>query len=212
MPDLRFCLSINHLLYVVIALISRFILPILAGAVARQSRFDGIALPVSFWLVPVPSPETGSALRVTRPLRRTCTDLVRNRQLAMNCKRRSYWRFEMGSSISVQITGFVGSDVVLKEVGEQRVASFSLAVNRKTSTGKQQTLWVRVNAWNGLADVTVKYIRKSSLIQCEAAWLRPSAWIDQNGEPRVSLDLDANRIILLDRVTTNEQETEQIPF
>ena len=52
----------------------------------------------------------------------------------------------MGSSISVQITGFVGSDVVLKEVGEQRVASFSLAVNRKTSTGKQQTLWVRVNA------------------------------------------------------------------
>ena len=97
----------------------------------------------------------------------------------------------MGSSISVQITGFVGSDVVLKEVGEQRVASFSLAVNRtvrrhngSTSTGKQQTLWVRVNAWNGL----------------------------QNGEPRVSLDLDANRIILLDRVGTNELETEQIPF
>jgi len=34
----------------------------------------------------------------------------------------------------------------------------------------------------------------------------------KNGEPRVSLDLDANRIILLDRITTNEQETEQIPF
>lgn len=118
----------------------------------------------------------------------------------------------MGSSISVQITGFVGSDVVLKEVGEHRVASFSLAVNRKTSAGKQQTLWVRVNAWNGLAEVAVKYIRKSSHIQCEAAWLRPSAWIDQNGEPRISLDLDANRITLLDRVATNEQETEQIPF
>jgi single-strand DNA-binding protein len=118
----------------------------------------------------------------------------------------------MGSSISVQITGFVGSDVVLKEVGEQRVASFSLAVNRKTSAGKQQTLWVRVNAWNGLGDVAVKFLRKGSLAQIEGSWLRPSAWIDQNGEPRVSLDLDANRIILLDRVTTNEQETEQIPF
>lgn len=118
----------------------------------------------------------------------------------------------MGSSISIQVTGFVGSNVVLKEVGEQRVASFTLAVNRKTSASKQQTLWVRVNAWNGLAEVAVKYIRKSSLIQCEAAWLRPSAWVDQNGEPRVSLDLDANRIILLDRVTTNEQETEEIPF
>ncbi len=118
----------------------------------------------------------------------------------------------MGSSISVQITGFVGSDVVLKEVGEQRVASFSLAVNRKTSAGKQQTLWVRVNAWNGLSDVVVKYVRKSSLIQVESSWMRSSAWIDKSGEPRVSLDLDANRIILLDRVATNEQETEQIPF
>jgi hypothetical protein len=46
--------------------------------------------------------------------------------------------------MSGQFTGFVGQDAVLKEVGEQRVASFSLAVNRKTSSGQQQTLWVRV--------------------------------------------------------------------
>lgn len=118
----------------------------------------------------------------------------------------------MGSSISVQVTGFVGSEPQVKEVDEQRVVSFSLAVNRKTSNGKQQTLWVRVNAWNGLAEVAVKYIRKSSLIQCEAAWLRPSAWIDQNGEPRVSLDLDARRITLLDRVEANDPQQEEISF
>lgn len=118
----------------------------------------------------------------------------------------------MGSSIIVQVTGFVGSEPQVKEVGEQRVVSFSLAVNRKTSNGKQQTLWVRVNAWNGLAEVAVKYIRKSSLIQCEAAWLRPSAWIDQNGEPCVSLDLDASRITLLDRVEANDPQQEEISF
>jgi hypothetical protein len=39
----------------------------------------------------------------------------------------------MGSSISVQITGFVGSEPQVKEVGEQRVVSFSLAVNRQTT-------------------------------------------------------------------------------
>lgn len=115
----------------------------------------------------------------------------------------------MGSSISVQVTGFVGSEPLVKEVGEQRVVSFSLAVNRKTSNGKQQTLWVRVNAWNGLGDVVIKYVRKSSLIQCETNWLRPSAWIDQNGEARVSLDLDASRITLLDRVEVNEQQPER---
>ena len=95
----------------------------------------------------------------------------------------------MGSSISVQITGFVGSDVALKKVGEQRVATFSLAVNRKTSAGKQQTLWVRINAWNGLAEVAVKYIRKSSLIQCEVTWMRSSAWIDKNCEFQHNLRL-----------------------
>jgi hypothetical protein len=58
----------------------------------------------------------------------------------------------------------------------------------------------------------LKYIRKSFLIQVETSWLRPSAWIDQNGEARVSLDLDANRITLLDRVEANDPQQEEIPF
>lgn len=57
------------------------------------------------------------------------------------------------------------NEAIVDCYGEQCVACFSLAVNRKTSTSKQQTLWVRVNAWNGLAEVAVKYICKSSLIQ-----------------------------------------------
>lgn len=118
----------------------------------------------------------------------------------------------MGSSMSLNLTGYVGSTPVLKEVGEQRVASFSLAVNRKTGSGKQQTLWVRVNCWNGLSGVAMKYLHKVSLCQCEATWMRSSAWIDKNGEPRVGLDIDTNRLILLDRVPANEPETEQIPF
>jgi len=93
----------------------------------------------------------------------------------------------MGSSMSLNLTGYVGSTPVLKEVGEQRVASFSLAVNRKTSSGKQQTLWVRVNCWNGLSDVVMKYLHKGSLCQCEATWMRSSAWIDKNGEFQCNL-------------------------
>ena len=84
--------------------------------------------------------------------------------------------------------------------------------NGSTSSGKQQTLWVRVNCWNGLADVVMKYLHKGSLCQCEATWMRSSAWIDKNGEPRVSLDITADRLILLDRVPANEPETEQIPL
>ncbi|MEO8613265.1 MAG: hypothetical protein ABI690_35570 [Chloroflexota bacterium] len=71
---------------------------------------------------------------------------------------------------------------------------------------------MRVKAWNGLADVAVKYVRKGGMVQVSTEWLNSSAWIEQNGAPRSSLDLDASRLILLDRVEANEHETEQIPF
>jgi single-stranded DNA-binding protein len=51
----------------------------------------------------------------------------------------------MGTSINMQITGFVGSDPQVRQVGEQHVASFSVAVSRKNRSGEKQTLWVRVN-------------------------------------------------------------------
>jgi len=46
----------------------------------------------------------------------------------------------MGTSLSVQITGFVGSDPQVRQVGEQTVASFSVAVSRKNRAGEKQTL------------------------------------------------------------------------
>jgi hypothetical protein len=56
-------------------------------------------------------------------------------------------------------------------------------------------------------------LRKSiTCSKVETSWLRPSAWIDQNGEARVSLDLDASRITLLDRVEANDPQQEEIPF
>ncbi len=117
----------------------------------------------------------------------------------------------MGTSLNLHITGFVGSDPQVKAVGEQQVASFNIAVNRKNGGGKQQTVWVRVNCWNKLADVASQYVRKGSLVQVSAEWLRPSAWIDQSGTPQASLDIDASRLVLLDRV---EQDTsaEEVDF
>ena len=117
----------------------------------------------------------------------------------------------MGSSINIQVTGYVGSEPQIKEVGEQRVASFSLAVNRKTRNGTAQTLWVRVNAWNRLSEVVTIFVRKGSLLQISASWMRPSAWNDKTGAARISLDLDANRLILLDRFE-QQPEQEEIPF
>lgn len=121
----------------------------------------------------------------------------------------------MGTSINMQVTGFVGGEPQVKDVGEQRVASFSVAVSRKNGGGKKVTLWVRVNCWNRLADVAAQYVHKGSLVQVTAEWLRPSAWVDQTGTPQASLDMDASRLVLLDRLDRDENEPagdEHIPF
>ena len=122
----------------------------------------------------------------------------------------------MGTSLNMQVTGYVGSDPQVRQVGEQQVASFSVAVSRKTRNGDKQTVWVRVSCWQKLADVAVKYVHKGSLVQVTAEWLRPSAWMDQTGTPQPSLDIDAQRLVLLDRAENGDnghgEGGEDIPF
>jgi len=123
----------------------------------------------------------------------------------------------MDTSLHMQVTGFVGSDPQVRQVGEQSVASFSVAVSRKNRAGEKQTLWVRVNCWNKLSEVAAQYVKKGSLIQVSSEWLRPSAWVDQSGTPQPSLDMDANRLVLLDRAENgnnghSEEATSDIPF
>jgi Single-stranded DNA-binding protein len=171
------------------------------------------ASPVFVWLVPFHSTKTGSALQV----KSACLHLLCfGQKSAQGRWTRSAQREGvniMGTSINIQVTGFVGSDPQVKTVGEQQVASFSVAVNRKNGSGKKQTLWVRVNCWNKLADVAAQYVKKGSLVQVTTEWLRPSAWIDQSGAPQASLDVDANRLVLLDRLESDEPENgEDIPF
>ena len=122
----------------------------------------------------------------------------------------------MGTSLHMQVTGFVGSDPQVRQVGEQSVASFSVAVSRKNRAGEKLTVWVRVNCWNKLADVAQQYVKKGSLIQASSEWLRPSAWIDQSGTAQPSLDIDASCLVLLDRVENGDnghgEAEEQVPF
>ena len=120
----------------------------------------------------------------------------------------------MGTSVQLQVTGFVGGEPQVKTVGDQRVTSFSVAVSRKNRAGEKQTLWIRVSCWNKLSDVAAQYVHKGSLVQVTAEWLRPSAWVDQSGTPQSSLDVDASRLVLLDRAPDGDakDQTETIPF
>jgi len=125
----------------------------------------------------------------------------------------------MGTSLNFSIVGFVGSDPQMRTVqtsnGDKQVASFSVAVNRTNGGGQKQTLWVRVNCWGNLSSVAQQYVKKGSLVQATAEFLRPSAWISRDGSPQASIDIDADRLILLDRANSDSEEPreeEQIPF
>jgi single stranded DNA-binding protein len=123
----------------------------------------------------------------------------------------------VGTLLLTSVTGFIGGEVSVREVGEQRVASFSVAVNRKTSSGEQQTLWVRVNCWNRLADVASGYLKTGALVQIQSSWMRASAYIDREGNPQASIDITADRLVLLDRVNGDapadtDQDMTDVPF
>ena len=124
----------------------------------------------------------------------------------------------MGTHIGITLTGHVGSEPQVRTVqtstGEKQVASFSIAVNRTNGGGQQQTLWVRVNCWDKLASVASSYLKRGVQVQATGSWLRPSAWVDQNGNPQASLDMDVDRLILLERVENGETEVapDEIPF
>jgi single-strand DNA-binding protein len=125
----------------------------------------------------------------------------------------------MGTLINISITGYVGNEPQVRTVqtsnGDKQVASFSVAVNRTNGGGQKQTLWVRVNCWDKLSSVACTYLKRGSLVQVTTEWLRPSAWIDQSGSPQASIDIDANRLVLLDRVENgdnNDTPDETIPF
>ena len=97
----------------------------------------------------------------------------------------------MSSIFQINFVGFVGSDPSVRTVqtrnGDKQVASFSVAVNRTNGSGQKQTLWVRVNCWGRLSEITSQYVRKSSHVMVTGSWLRPSAWVDQSCEFQCNL-------------------------
>lgn len=101
------------------------------------------------------------------------------------------------------------------------VTTFSVAVSRKwkDKDGEQQekTTWFRVNAWRKLAEVCNQYLSKGSKVLVEGD-VSASAWTGQDGEPRASLELNAQNVRFLGgkpqggRREMQESQEEDGPF
>ena len=89
----------------------------------------------------------------------------------------------------------------------QSVTNFNVASSRRyrTADGEQreETEWFRVSAFGRLADVCNQYLTKGRQVYVEGR-LRGRSYTDRDGQPRYSLEINANEVQFLGGRGENE--------
>lgn len=121
------------------------------------------------------------------------------------------------------IVGNVGRDPEMRYTPEGKaVCSFSVAAS-KGSGDKKKTIWMRVTAWEKLAEVCNEYIAKGSKVLVEGELAADSAgnprtWTDQSGATRASFEMTASVVRFLSAKpgapteATGDDTGDNIPF
>lgn len=97
-----------------------------------------------------------------------------------------------------RIIGRLTRDAEIRSVGnEKTVVSFSLAVNdsyrRKDGERVQLTEFFNCSYWLGTA--VAEYLTKGTIVELNGR-ISASAWMDQEGNPRASLEFNTSQIVL----------------
>jgi|DEB0MinimDraft_10_1074344.scaffolds.fasta_scaffold06521_5 single-strand DNA-binding protein len=81
-----------------------------------------------------------------------------------------------------------------------KVANFSLALTEKfkDQQGQQQekTEWVNIVAWNALADIAQKYLRKGKQVLIEGV-VQNTTWETPEGQKRFKTEFKAKTLLML---------------
>lgn len=103
----------------------------------------------------------------------------------------------------IMVIGNVGSDPEMRFTPNGKpVTSFPLATNRfyTTSDGerKRETEWFDVVTWDRQAESCNQFLTKGQRVYVEGR-LRTRTWDGQDGQKRFRVEINANRVIFLDR-------------
>jgi single-strand DNA-binding protein len=122
--------------------------------------------------------------------------------------------------VSVTLVGHVGNDPELRYTPNGKaVTSFRVAVNRKFGQ-TDETLWVKVTAWDKLAEICGEYVKKGQLVLVEADWMKVEAYANREGKPAASVEVTARVVKFLSRPNgqgqadagDSRQPVEEYPF
>lgn len=103
----------------------------------------------------------------------------------------------------VVLIGNLGKDPEIQYLeGNIPVAKFPLATTEtyKDKMGKliSQTEWHNIVLWRGLAELSQKYLHKSSLVYIEGR-LKTRSWEDRDHNKKVLTEIIADNLIMLDK-------------
>jgi single-strand DNA-binding protein len=112
----------------------------------------------------------------------------------------------------VILIGRVGQEVNVRTVGDQKVASFSLATSEKFR-GKdgntvEQTEWHSITIWGRLAEVAEKYVTKGTQVYVEGK-IKTEKYTDNSGNEKYVTRIIANSMQLLGGRSENQQNNSQ---
>lgn len=115
----------------------------------------------------------------------------------------------------VSLIGFVGQQPELRQTKKSKkdVTSFGLALNEswtdKRGKKVEETTWVKIRAWNRLAEIAAEYLDKGSLIEVEGKIVKAEAWENADGDLDAQTVVQARTIRFLDRAPRNEDDDEE---
>ena len=115
---------------------------------------------------------------------------------------------------TVTLMGRIGSDPVVREAGQTKVAQFSLATGGKFTTkdGREMddTAWHSIVAWRGLAEISEKYIHKGSQVLV-IGHLAYRKYTDNNGVEKSITEIVADKIELCGSRSEGQQSQQSQP-
>ena len=120
----------------------------------------------------------------------------------------------MASLIKILLIGRVGGDPEMRFTPDGTpVTSFSVAANRNSrqldGSFKEETEWFRVSAWRKLAETCNQFLTKGKLIYVEGT-LRTRSYDGKDGQKHFSLDVNAEKVLFLDKLGTGALPPEGI--
>ena len=121
----------------------------------------------------------------------------------------------MASLNKILLIGNVGGDPEMRFTPSGvAVTTFSLATNRNITLPdgsiKKETEWFRITAWRKQAESCNQFLTKGKLVYVEGS-LRTSTWDGKDGLKHTSLEVNADRVLFIDRQSAAPLPPEEGP-